>query len=153
MKYLIERNKFLPFSILILFAVSSCTVKWVGDYDAEAATNIQKVAKTTDAFLLSMMLTSSTDDGSRNFDNYAGGYAAIESELVSLRLQNQVRPINEHSSRISEIALEIWLGYLNEHKENDTVSDGILQLNRLYMQDVFKAMLIAEEGKNFANPE
>jgi hypothetical protein len=152
----IYRVKFqtnLIISACILFLLSSCTVKWVGDYDAEAASNIQKVAKTTDAFLLNMMLTSSSDDGSRQFENYAGGYAAIESELVSLRLQNQVRPINDHSIRISKIALEMWLDYMNEHKNDDSVSDGILKLNRMYMQDVFRAMLIAEEGKNFVKPE
>ena len=141
--------------ILALASVflSACTVKWVADYDADLAASVQQVAKTTDAFYLNMLESSSRSDSTRNYSYFAPGYATIEAELNSIRLQNQIKALNEHSTRISEIAIEMWVDYKTEHKTDGTISDGIIKLNRVYMQDVYRAMLIAEEGKNFTKPE
>lgn len=142
----------LLIAVLTLLSFSSCTVKWVADYDNELSASIQEIAKTTDTFYLTMLETSSVTDGSRDYASFAEGYASIEGELSNIKLRNQVRALNEHSTRISEIAIEMWTDYKNEHKTDSTISDGIIKLNRMYMQDVFRAMLIAEEGKNFSKP-
>lgn len=122
-------------------------MKLVENYDAEVSSSIIKVAKTTDAFLLNIMVTSSVADGSRVFENYAGGYAAVENELISLRLQNQVRPVHDHAFQVTEASLETWLDFAGKHEQNDTISDALIDEMRITMQQVFRAMLIEEEAE------
>lgn len=149
MKY---KSNFLTKSIISAFILMlhvGCTVKLVEDQSAEVSGAIIKVAKTTDAFLLNISVTSSSVDGSRAFDNYAGGYAAIENELISLGLQNQVRPINKYAFEIVEIALNKWLEFAAKHEQNDTISDTSIDEMRVTMQDIFRAMLIEDEGERY----
>lgn len=143
-------NLFFLLVLGVFFAAGSgCTMKLVEDHNSEISSVIVKVAKTTDAFLLNMIVSSSVTDGSRSFENYAGGYAAVENELISLRLQNQVRPLNDNAYRITETALEMWLEFAQKHKENDSVSNALIEEMRISMQDAFRAILIADEGEQF----
>ncbi len=128
-------------------------MKLVENYDSQISSSIIKVAKTTDAFLLNILVSSSATDGSRSFENYAGGYAAVENELISLGLQNQVRPLNEYAFQITEVTLDIWLQFADKHKLNDTLSDNLIEEMRVSMQDAFRAMLIADEGEQFLLPD
>lgn len=149
MKY---KSIFLTKSILTAFILMlhvGCTMKLVEDQSAGVSGAIIKVAKTTDAFLLNISVTSSSVDGSRAFDNYAGGYAAIENELISLGLQNQVRPINKYAFEIAEIALNKWLEFAAKHEQNDIISDTSINEMRVTMQDIFRAMLIEDEGERY----
>ncbi|MBO6792986.1 MAG: hypothetical protein JJ895_03675 [Balneolaceae bacterium] len=135
----------------LLAGLSGCTLKLAEDYDAQTSGSIIKVAKTTDAFLLNMLVSSSATDGTRTFENYAGGYAAVENELISLGLQNQVRPLHDYTFQITEITLELWLDFAGKHKQNDTMSDLLIDEMRVSMQDAFRAMLIADEGAEYLN--
>ena len=148
----IKLSKRINYAIISLVILSSCTVKWVTDYDETLATSIQEIAKHTDAFYLNMLETTNKDDNTRNYQNFAEGYAEIEAEINNIKLRNEVKSLNENSIKICGIVLEMWIDYKKEHKDGTTISDGIIKLNKSYMQDAFKAMLIAEEGKKFEKP-
>ncbi len=141
------------FSIfLILLLISSgCRITLVPDYDDSVAQQIIETAKRVDKFYLNMLETTTDSNGERAYNKFADTYVDIEVELVSLLNINKVRPLNENSTRICEIALEIWTKYKNEHKEDDTLSDEDISGNRDYLNDLFYSMLVAEEGKKIAD--
>ena len=137
--------------LVALFAISGCRVELVSDYDAELSEHIQATAKKVDLFYLTMKETSQNENEDRTYNEFAWAYAEVEAELNSLLQKNKIKPLNEHSTRICEIALTFWQDYKNEHKEYDEISDREIDLNRLYMQDIFYAMQVAEEGKKLAS--
>ncbi|MCK5170786.1 MAG: hypothetical protein KAQ75_12990, partial [Bacteroidales bacterium] len=65
--------------------------------------------------------------------------------------KNKVRPLNENSTRICEITLELWQKYKEEHRSDQTLSNGLIQLNRKTFSDLFFAMQVAEKGKETVN--
>lgn len=69
--------------------------------------------------------------------------------MISLGLQNQVRPINKYAFEIAEIALNKWLEFAAKHEQNDIISDTSINEMRVTMQDIFRAMLIEDEGERY----
>ena len=126
----------------------SCRVTYLPSYDAEISEKIYEVARQVDRFYLLMQ-----ENSERNYRFYAEEYINIEAELNSLYLRNKVRPLNENSTRICEITLQLWQKYKDEHKTDKTVSDGLIKLNRKTFSDLFYAMQVAEKGKDMvSNP-
>lgn len=77
----------------------------------------------------------------------------IEVELNSLLSKNRIRPLNENSTRIYEITIQLWMKYKAEHKKDNTLSDGLIKLNQETFSDLFYAMQVAEKGKEMvSNP-
>lgn len=137
----------LLFSILSIIAIHSCTVTFIPEYDATIAKQIENTTKLVDKFYLSMLETTSEENNGRAFENFIIQYIDIEVELNSLLNKNKVRPLNENSTRICEITLELWQKYKEEHKTDQTLSDGLIKLNRKTFSDLFYAMQVAEKGK------
>jgi len=74
-------------------------------------------------------------------------------ELNSLLNKNRIRPLNEHSTRICEITMQLWQKYKEEHKTDNTLNNGLIQLNRSTFDDLFFAMQVAEKAKDIvSNP-
>jgi hypothetical protein len=136
------------FSLLFLF---SCRVTLLPEYNAELSKDIENTAKMVDKFYLLMFETTSAENDGRSYDKFAGQYVEIEVEINSLLNQNKIRPLNENSIRICEITLELWRKYKEEHKTDNTLSNGLIQLNMKTFADLFFAMQVAEEGKNLVN--
>lgn len=139
---------YLLISLLLLF---SCRVTLLPGYNAELSKNIENTAKLVDKFYLSMYETTTAENNGRSFDKFAGQYVEIEVEIKSLLNRNKIRPLNENSTRICEITLELWRKYKEEHKTDNTLSNGLIQLNMKTFADLFFAMQVAEEGKNLVN--
>ncbi len=135
---------FFTISLLILF---SCRVTLLPEYNAEISKNIEKTAKQVDKFFLMMYETTSAENNGRSYDKFAGQYVEIEVEINSLLNQNKIKPLNGNSTRICEITLELWQKYKEEHKTDNTLSNGLIRLNRQTFADLFFAMQVAEEGK------
>ena len=73
--------------------------------------------------------------------------------LGSLLNQNKIKPLNQNSTRIVEITLELWQKYKEEHRSDNTLSNGLIKLNRKTFSDLFYAMQVAEKGKELStNP-
>jgi len=65
--------------------------------------------------------------------------------------KNKIRPLNENSTRICEITIQLWQKYKQEHKDDNTLSDGLIKLNNKTFSDIFYAMQVAEKGKELVN--
>jgi hypothetical protein len=133
--------------VAVLLTTASCAIRLLPDYDATLAEEIIEAALKIDRFYSQMMELHQAGTDERSYENFKDGYMEIELALRSLYLKNEVRPLNKHSTRICEIALELWDKYRDEHKEDTLLSDGDIIINRRYFQDLFKAMLAAEEWK------
>jgi hypothetical protein len=133
--------------ILTLLILSACKVTFLPGYDATLSEQIGNCSKSIDKFYLSMLDTTSAEKGGRSYTQFSGQYVNIEVELNSLLNKNRIRSLNENSTRICEITLQLWIKYKAEHKADNTLSDGLIKLNRKTFSDLFYAMQVAEKGK------
>jgi hypothetical protein len=92
--------------LIIGLTLGGCTIKLVADYDSTTFEEIIKVGKKVDRFYGDLLETPSSD---RHYDKYADKYVEIETDLRSLYMRNKVRALNDESTRISEITLNLWL--------------------------------------------
>lgn len=153
MKKVLLNRSITLFYFWLIIGVSGCKITLVPSFDAQIQEQIESTSKEIDRFYLTMMDFNSNEDGGRAYEKFREGYVNIEVELISLLNKNKVKPLNTHSTRICEITLEIWRKYKNEHKEDNSIPDGLIKLNMLAMSDLMYAMLVAEKGKAIAeNP-
>jgi hypothetical protein len=139
--------------IIVTLILEGCRVTLIPDYDDSISQEILETAKLVDKFYLDMLETKVNENGDRSYDKLVDSYVEIEIELGSLLNKNKIRPLNENSTRICEITLELWVKYKEEHKEDNELSDGLIKLNRLTFSDLFYAMLVAEKAKEIiSNP-
>jgi len=146
-------SKRILFSVLFLSVIvlNSCRVSFIPSYDANISEQIEYTAKAVDKFYLLMLETTSDLNNGRAFSNFSEQYVNIEVELISLLNKNKIRPLNNNSTRICEITIELWMKYKEEHKSDNTLSDGLIKLNRKTFSDLFFAMQVAEKGKEIVN--
>jgi len=137
--------------LLSVFAINACKVTFVANYNADIAKQIEQASKQLDRFYFTMLETTTPENDGRAFDKFTTQYIDIEVELNAILNKNKVRPLNENSTRICEITLELFVKYKNEHKSDNTLSNGLIKLNRKTFSDLFYAMLVAEEGKKIAS--
>lgn len=140
-------------TLISLMTITSCRVSLIANYDASMMEQINETAKEVDRFYLNMLETTSNSNGQRAYPFFAEKYVDFEVELNSLLNQNRIRPLNENSVRICEITLQLWVKYKEEHKEDNSISDGMIKLNRQTFSDMFYAMQVAEKAKEMiTNP-
>jgi len=147
------RTHLLFLIIVVALFFEGCRVTLVPDYDDSISQEILETAKRIDKFYLDMLETTINENGNRAYGKFVDSYVEIEIELTSLLNKNKIRPLNENSTRICEITLELWIKYKEEHKEDNELSDGLIKLNRLTFSDLFYAMLVSEKAKEIiTNP-
>jgi len=156
MKHLIlaYRKSILIFAVVLsILTLNACKVSFVPGHDTKISDQIVSAAKDVDRFYLTMLETTTSADTGRVYRHFAEQYVNIEVELNSLLIKNKIRPLNENSTRICEITIELWIKFKEEHKKDNTLSDGLIRLNRKTFSDLFYAMQVAEVGKQIAgNP-
>jgi hypothetical protein len=143
-KYLKEISKFYFLPILIILFINGCTVQYVAEYDESIKNEIIRISGEIDKFYGTLL---ETKEAERTYENFKEEYLTIEVDLRMLLTRNKIRPLNEESTKQTEIALELWLDDKEQHKENDTVSDFIVNQHRNQFQRIFIAMAIGEEVK------
>jgi len=146
-----KKGAFISFLLISILLFSTCKVTFVPEYDAELSSQIDETAKMVDKFYLEMLETTSNQNGGRAFEGFIQGYIDIEVELNSLLNKNKIRPLNDNSTRICEITLQLWTKYKEEHKTDNALSDGLIKLNRQTFSDLFYAMQVAEKAKEIVN--
>ena len=102
----------LYWTLIMLMALGGCAVSLVAPYDAATFEEILKAGKKVDRFYGDLLEVPEK----RPYQKYAGKYVEIETELRSLHLRNQARPLNEESIRIVEIMLNHWIAYKKLHR-------------------------------------
>lgn len=153
-KLIYSKKLYLVILLLISGVIfSSCRVTLIPDYNSTVADQIEKTAKDVDLFYLKMLETTSDENDERAFVNFTEDYVKIEVDIVALLNKNKIRPYNENSTKICELTLNLWKKYKEEHKKDNTLSNGVIKINRVYMGDMFNAMQVAENAKKIiANP-
>jgi hypothetical protein len=134
------------FFISTLF-FSACRVTFVPKYDAKIKEQIEDVAKSIDKFYLIMLETTTEADGGRAYGQFVHEYIDIEVELNSLLVKNEARTKNTEMIENCKYAIELFERHKNRHKENNTISDGVIQVTRLDFKRAMQALMISETGK------
>jgi len=147
--FLNGKSKIILLCFSLIFVLSSCRITLVPSYDEEVAAQIEATAKQIDTFYLQML----ENENERNYEHYANEYISIQVELNSLYNKNKVKSLNKNSTRICEITLQLWKKYKEEHKNDETLSDGIIRLNRKTIEDLMFAMQVASKATEIiSNP-
>ena len=150
---LFTKRIFLSAFILMFLSLNACKVTFLPGYDASITEQIVNSAKAVDKFYLLMLDNASAENGGRAFSRFSVEYVNIEVDLNALLSKNKIRPLNQNSTRMCEITLQLWTKYKEEHKKDNTLSDGLVKLNRKTFSDLFFAMQVAEKGKQIiGNP-
>lgn len=132
-------------AILFIILFTSGCVKYAADYDATVLEEIIFVSKKVDMFFGSVL---ETPDNKRDYENFKSSYIAIEADLKSLLIRNEIREFNEETVKQIQIALELWQGDKAKHKEKDTIKNFIAKKHREQFARVFTAMAKAEVAKD-----
>jgi len=146
-----KKGALVVFLFMTILLFSTCKVTFVPEYDAELSSQIDETAKMVNRFYLEMLETTSNQNEGRAFEGFIQGYIDVEVELNSLLNKNKIRPLNDNSTRICEITLQLWAKYKEEHKTDNALSDGLIKLNRQTFSDLFYAMQVAEKAKEIVN--
>ncbi len=142
----IIQMKFLLTALCIVL-LTSCNFALLPPYNREISTHIEHTAKAVDRFYLDMLEKTDIAGTGRAYANFADGYIDIEVELNSLYNKNRIRPLNKASTKNCEIALQRWREYKEEHKQKNTLSNGLIAYKRQYMSDLFYTIQVSEEFK------
>lgn len=141
-------KKSIPAALLVAFFSTlffgGCTVQLTAEYDETIRNEIIRIAGEVEMFYAQLLETEATE---RTYENFKDGYLMIEVDLRSLLTRNKIRPLNEESAQQTEIALELWLDDKANHKQNDNVSNFIIESHRKQFQRIFIAMAIGEAVK------
>jgi hypothetical protein len=140
-------------ALLLAFAIlpgaAGCRVQMVADYDAAAFEEILAVGKKVDKFY-GALLDAAPDR--RPYSAFSEQYVALEADMRSMLVRNQVRALNAESIEISETILKAFARYKGRHRKTNTYTDGDAELDRNRMRRYFvnaaKAEKLKDEDKN-----
>lgn len=136
-------------SALVLALLLGCEAHRTAEHDPQVAETILEVADAVDAFWQEM---ASSPEDERAYREFAPGWADIESELASLLLRQEIRPLNEHAVEQTEIALELWQELREQHADEDEFSDFEAERSRDQFRRIFIAMARGEQARVVEDP-
>ena len=140
-------NRLPVFYLLLIFIsifTTDCTVQFVARYDEAVKNDIIHISSEVDKFYSRLL---ETDVNERTYNRFREEYLEIESDIRTLLTKNQIRPLNDESTKQTENALKLWLDDKDTHKKNNTVSDFIINSHRSQFQRLFVAMAKGEQAK------
>jgi hypothetical protein len=132
--------------IIYLFAIilSGCSrVVLVPDYSAGIEAQIVNGAMLNDKIYLDL---ADVQPAQRQYKDFSERYSAVEAEINSIELKNEIRKNNTDMLAIIDKLKAAFNKYRNEHKKNDMLSDGDIKADQAYIKAFWKPLLIAESG-------
>jgi hypothetical protein len=138
------RNAARFVAALACLGLASCSIQLVADYDATTYEEILRAGKRVDFFYGNLLEAPEKD---RMYSKYSEKYVEIETDLRSLYMRNKSRPLNQESTEISRIILDLWVKYKQAHQNRDAYSSGIAKLDRGRFQRLFGSAANAEAAK------
>lgn len=134
----------VPVLALALLLAGCAPVQFVADYDDATFNEILRVGKKVDRFYGDLL---ETPEDQRPYSDYAERYVEIETDIRSLWVRNQARPLNEESTRIAEIILNQWVRHKAEHEAENSYETEEARLERDRFSRLFAAAANAELAK------
>ena len=136
------RYRIFP-TLFIVFLLSSCRVTFLPSYDAGIVQQIETISIDIDRLYLQMLEKDKA--GERTYSEYVDGYINIEVEMNLLLTKNKARPYNKDMVTNSQILLDQWIKWMDEHKQRNDLSDLEIQYRRTYFNDMIFAIISAEK--------
>jgi hypothetical protein len=129
---------------LAWLGLAACSIQLVADYDSTTYEEILRVGKKVDLFYGNLLEAPEKD---RPYAKYSEKYVEIEADLRSLYMRNKSRPLNQESTEISRIILNLWVKYKQAHRDRNTYSSGNAKLDRARFERLFISAANAEAAK------
>ncbi len=138
-----SHRNFAVFSIFF-FAIVSCTVQLVPDYDEKVYDSTVAVGKQVDSFFIKVLDTKSDQ---RIYSRFADDWSSIEAEIGSLLLQQKARSKNEDMIEATAKTLKMWTDNKAAFRSDDLFyrNDGRVNLHKSRFADAFTAIAKGEK--------
>lgn len=130
--------------VLFFTLLNGCAIRYVADYDAGIKEEIVQIAKKVDMFWGELL---DTEKGNRQYSRFKVKYNEIETDMRGLVMKNEIRALNEESTKQAKIALDLWVEDRALHKKQDDFSDFEAKQHRKQFNRVFTAMATGEDIK------
>ncbi len=131
--------------VLLSLILSACSMQFISDFDKQSMRDMQRVAKMVDGFYIRL---EELPTDQRAYANSSESYAAIKAELNALKLSQEIRPLNELTTKQTQIAIDLWQEDIDSHKQFDSISDFIIQRHRSQFNRLFRSMIQGEQAKS-----
>jgi hypothetical protein len=133
----------LILAFLLTITAASCTVTFVPKYSQSIVDQVTATAKKTDSLYSVIQLSSN-----KSFATYAPTYAAIESSMTSIVLQDAVRNKPTLILSQAQAVLDMFVKYEKEHQAKGNITAGEAQSYRNGMAAMWQPLLISETHLN-----
>ena len=147
MKYLCANLKgLILWTVAAMFSVAviGCTYQYVADYDASVVEDVNLISKKIDIFF-GKLLETPVDE--RGYQRFKDTYIEVEADLRLLLRRNEIRPLNDETTKQINITLNLWLDDKAKHAKDNTVSNFIAKRHREQFCRLFVAMAKGEMAK------
>jgi len=135
--------KKLSVVLFLAFAIASCKVMLVPEYNAQLDDQITNTAKATDLLYIDML---DVPQSKRTYDSFKERYNEIEAEINSIQLKNEGRPKNADFLVIIKNLKDAFAEAKKYHKDKTTLSDGEAMVYRGTLSGFWKPLYVAERG-------
>lgn len=132
--------------IVFLILAGGCGTKKIPPkpaYDGIMREHVAPLAKQVDDFYRLML---QLDEGQRQFDKYRDEYDRLGHEIKALQQAGNRQPLNENALEVAEEIQTLWVQRRAEHASEKTLSDALIQLNRVDFEDLFQTLLSLESS-------
>lgn len=113
-------------------------------YKGELRAQIQPLAKEVDDFYLRML---GQDESQRQYETYRQQYSILETEISKLLQPGEHEPLNARAHELAVDILGLWKQRREEHARVKTLSNGLIQLNRVDFEDMFQTLFMLQNSK------
>ncbi|MEQ1804582.1 MAG: hypothetical protein ABL900_04320 [Burkholderiaceae bacterium] len=130
--------------------LAACSgVKFVADYDAEAARGIADTSAAVFAFYDRMISARAAPPrpAALSYRDFADDWGRTETQIRVMLVREASRPLNADSEAIAKTILDFWVKYRAAHLNGDDYNARLLGIHRDRFQRLFAAALRAEKAK------
>lgn len=147
MKYIcVNPRMIVLWTVVAMLAVGAagCATRYVADYDAQVVEDVNQISRKIDIFFGKLMETPAEERGYRHFKD---AYIEVEADLRLLLRRNEIRPLNDETTRQIHTTLKLWQDDKAKHEKKNTVSNFIAKKHREQFCRLFVAMAKGEMAK------
>jgi len=134
---------FLKIAILIS-TLSGCALQMISSFDVKTEQQIMELAKQVDRFYTELQ---ALPPEKRTFQFSKSIYLSIEVELAALHLRQQVRTLNDLTTKQVVIVQTLWQQDKSRHQQSDGISNFLVKRRKQQYQRLFLAMIRGEQAK------
>ncbi len=141
--------RWLVMGVLSALLAACSGIKFVADYDAEAARGIADTSAAVFAFYDRMISARATPPrpATLSYRDYADDWGRVETSIRVMLVREASRPLNTDSEAIAKTILDFWVKYRAAHLNGDDYNTRLLAIHRDRFQRLFAAALRAEKSK------